>query len=136
MFHKLKLFSLAGTAVAAGVLLAPSAPAQERRCKNNDDCDRQAFEAADKELTEFMPQALAFIDRFAAEATRETAKAELVQAQRHWIEFRDSTCKAEAAMAYLRSARTTEGFTASCLQTMTRQRLGELKKRFGQGGSD
>jgi hypothetical protein len=64
-------------ALNALVLLTVLANAQERPCKNNDDCDRLAFERAEKEIGEAVPRALAFIDHFATAETRETAKSEL-----------------------------------------------------------
>jgi uncharacterized protein YecT (DUF1311 family) len=131
MFYKIKLARLVVIAASAGVLLVASeTSAQERYCKSNDDCDQLAFEQAEKELAEFMPQALAFIDSFAAGGSREIAKSGLAEAQRHWTLFRDAACKAEAATFYLRSARTTAGYTARCLHDMTIQRLEDLKRRF------
>jgi uncharacterized protein YecT (DUF1311 family) len=121
-----------------GMLLALPVSGAERACKNNDECGRLEFEKADKQLTELMPQIFAFIDRFAIEQNRETAKSALAEAQRHWAAFRDAACKAEAATYYLRSARTTEGYTAQCLYLMTMARLEELKKGYliGAGDSD
>jgi uncharacterized protein YecT (DUF1311 family) len=130
MSSRIPLACLAAIAASAGLLFAPETSAQERLCKGNDDCDRLAFERAEKKLAETMPQALAFIDRFATAATRETAKSALVEAQQHWLFFRDAACKAEAAAFYMRSARTTPGYTAQCLHEMTKQRVEDLKRRF------
>jgi uncharacterized protein YecT (DUF1311 family) len=130
MSCRIKPAGLVAGAAFAGMLLASLAAAEEPPCKSNDDCDQLAFEQAEKELAQLMPQVMAFIDRFAAEETRETAKSQLAEAQRHWILFRNAACKAEAATFFVRSARTTRGYTASCLHKMTIERSEDLKRRF------
>ena len=77
-----------------------------------------------------MPHLLAYVDKFAHARTRDEAKQEMRKTQARWVAFRDSACAAEAAMMFLRSARTREGYTSQCLHQMTAQRLKELKERF------
>ena len=120
-----------GTAFVGSMLASAQQPgADTRTCKSNDECDQFAFEQANVEMAALTPRILAYIEHFAHPTTREEAKTEIVEAQARWLMFRDSACKAEAAMMWLRSARTREGYTSGCLLHMTNQRLKELRDRF------
>jgi uncharacterized protein YecT (DUF1311 family) len=124
-----------GTAILGSWIIASAQQpgADTRPCKSNDECDRFTFEQVNDEMAGLMPRILAYIENFAHPTTREEAKTEIVQAQARWLMFRDSACKAEAAMMFLRSARTREGYTSGCLLHMTNQRLKELRDQFRIG---
>jgi uncharacterized protein YecT (DUF1311 family) len=56
------------------------------------------------------------------------ASSSFLDAQRHWVNFRDSNCRSEAARLFMRSARTKNGLLSSCLDRLTRQRIQDLTK--------
>ena len=124
------LASLLVLVIAAGAAGAEQPSTSARPCKSNDECDQWAFEQLDRQLAAFVPNILADIDRFAHPSTREAARAGFTEAQRLWLAFRDSACQAEAARMFLRSARTTAGYTSGCLLQMSSERLQELQQRF------
>lgn len=103
------------------------ATAQTCPGKSGDEC---AFEQADKELAGVAAAVLVRIDAFAHASTRQEAKDKFAEAQRTWAALRDLDCQAESAFQWLRSARTREGYTASCKQALTAARIMELRRRY------
>lgn len=106
--------------------------AAEAKCPGggNDACDRWYFEQADKELAGVVTAAIAHIESFAHPDTKQEAKDKLLEGQRAWALSRDLDCQAESALVWLRSARTREGNTASCLRRLTVQRIEALRERY------
>ena len=121
-------------------VLAPAARAQPLPCpreiSSNDACDVWEFEQADKELTSIIELARTKIDSFAHPDTREEAKERLNQAHQLWRQTREVDCQAESALMWLRSARTRQGYTASCMYELTVRRGDELKRRYRLPGSE
>jgi uncharacterized protein YecT (DUF1311 family) len=111
---------------------APTARAQDLPCPpgigSNDACDQWQFEQSDQALTRAIESKQSELERRSSRPDRnEQAKSYLMEAQREWVRFRDAECRARAA-ANMISARTREGLTSSCLFSVTRQRIEEIKK--------
>ena len=95
---------------------------------SNDACGQWQFEQADKALMHAIEIKQTELERRSTRPDRnEQAKSYLLEAQREWVRFRDAECRARAA-ANMISARTREGLTSSCLFSLTRQRIEEIKK--------
>jgi|RhiMetdeSRZDD1v2_1073273.scaffolds.fasta_scaffold597258_3 uncharacterized protein YecT (DUF1311 family) len=112
--------------------VAPTARAQDLPCPpgigSNDACGQWQFEQADKTLMLAIESKQSELERRSSRPDRnEQAKSYLLEAQREWVRFRDAECRARAA-ANMISARTREGLTSSCLFSLTRQRIEEIKK--------
>jgi uncharacterized protein YecT (DUF1311 family) len=112
--------------------VAPTARAQDLPCPpgigSNDACGQWQFEQADKALMHAIEIKQTELERRSTRPDRnEQAKSYLLEAQREWVRFRDAECRARAA-ANMISARTREGLTSSCLFSLTRQRIEEIKK--------
>src|SRR5439155_20687541 len=75
-------------------------------------------------------EAVEKIERFAHPDVRQEAKEALAESQRAFMASREADCRAEAAFMYLRTAKTRESFTISCLYSLTELRIARLKQRY------
>ena len=131
MFAREKLFRatlLACALLARGVYPASAQTAGPLR--GNDARDQSHLEESEHELSRVLADALQKIDQFAHPDTKQEAKDALAQAQRAWVTLRALDCRAESALMWLRSARTRAGYTASCMQMLTVERIDSLKRRY------
>ena len=117
---------------AVGVLEISNVWAETPECPytSNDRCDAWRVDQTDQEMGAVVAQVEAQIARFATKQTQEEAAARLREAQTLWMRLREADCRSEAAFVWMRSARTTEGYTASCMYTLATRRIGELKTRY------
>ncbi len=127
--NRIAIVSLFAFALLGGACQQANAQSQ---CsgRSNDECDQLKFEESDKELAGLVTAALARIDEFAHQDTRQEARDALTEAHRNWISLRALDCQSALAFYWLRSARTRQGFTASCMHALTVERMAELKRRY------
>jgi uncharacterized protein YecT (DUF1311 family) len=112
-------------------VLPASVLAQDDECPkgySNDDCDQWGFERADKILTEAIASKIAERSKMTTNADLvEEIKSTALAAHRAWLAFRDAECKSYVAASFI-SARTERGRNASCLLSMTEQRVAQVKR--------
>jgi uncharacterized protein YecT (DUF1311 family) len=130
MLARQKLFRAALLACALLARDVYQASAQTASPRSNDAEDQGRVEQLEQELSRVLAAAFQKIDQFAHPSTRQEAKDALVQGQQAWVTLRALDCQAESALMWLRSARTRVGYTASCVQTLTSERIGTLKHRY------
>jgi hypothetical protein len=97
---------------------------------NNDACDQWRFEQSERELSGVMAAAFLKIDQFASPESRQEARDALSQAHQTWTRVRALDCQAESAFVWRRSARTREGYTASCMDRLTVTRIETIRRRY------
>jgi uncharacterized protein YecT (DUF1311 family) len=95
-----------------------------------DACDRWHLEQIDQQLAQVVAEAVEKIERFAHPDVRQEAKEALAESQRAFMASREADCRAEAAFMYLRTAKTRESFTISCMYALTELRIARLKQRY------
>ena len=112
-------------------LRAAGAGAQARcPLSTMDACDRWHLEQIDQQLAQVVAEAVEKIERFAHPDVRQEAKEALAESQRVFMVSREADCRAEAAFTYLRTAKTRESFTISCMYALTELRIARLKQRY------
>jgi uncharacterized protein YecT (DUF1311 family) len=95
-----------------------------------DACDRWHLEQVDQQLAQVVTESVEKIERFAHPDARQEAKEALGESQRAFMASREADCRAEAAFMYLRTAKTRESFTISCMYSLTELRIARLKQRY------
>jgi uncharacterized protein YecT (DUF1311 family) len=93
-------------------------------------CDQWHVEQIDRQLAQVVAEAAEKIEKFAHPDARQEAGNALAESQRAFAASRDADCRAEAAFMYLRTAKTRESYTASCIYSLTELRIARLKQRY------
>jgi uncharacterized protein YecT (DUF1311 family) len=93
-----------------------------------DACDRWHLEQIDQQLAQVVAEAVEKIERFAHPDVRQEAKEALAESQRAFMASREADCR--AAFMHLRTAKTRESFTISCMYSLNELRIARLKQRY------
>jgi uncharacterized protein YecT (DUF1311 family) len=122
---------IAAAAAGAEPRDAPCEPSQSNLEYKN--CLADLYDQADKELNVVWKQVLAKIDgaNHLTAKQRQTWKAELRQAQRNWVQFKEHDCKGAVLYEWWGGSGA-GGAISLCLLRYTRDRTEDLKERYLQ----
>lgn len=137
--QKRSIFLACGALLSLGFISPPAAAqwAPATTCDQNsgyelENCLKTALSEADTALNTAykIAQAAVEADAESTPSTKQAWQADLVEAQRAWIAFRDANCKFELIAAEWQNRSGATSAQQACVIALTLQRTEELTKRY------
>ena len=123
---------LAVLVTSIAILCGQHGAGAQARCPHStsDACDQWHFAEIDKQLAQVVAEAVEKVEKFAHPDARQEGRDALAESHRAFVVSREADCRAEAAFMYLRTARSRESYTASCMYYLTELRIARIRQRY------